>query len=270
MGEAREETKTKICFFITQIGDPETEPRKRSDKVLSHIVKPLVEPEYKVIRADQISEQGVITTQVINQVIDADLVFADLSGLNPNVFYELAVRHLVRKPFVQIIRHDEKLPFDVAQMRTIQYDINDWDSLAQVKQELSEAIKKANTGKLTTPISQTFDLKKLQESGSPVERALAELTTEIKEASIRISSLESKISSSSSPSSQHLIFPPGPPWSAPKESPRFEWDPASQRYVYIMPSRVGPGIHTSSGMWSGATQKKKPGTADTESTDKLG
>jgi len=51
-----------------------------------------------VIRADKISEPGIITTQIIGHIVDAELVIADLTDKNPNVFYELAIRHAIRNP----------------------------------------------------------------------------------------------------------------------------------------------------------------------------
>ncbi len=95
----------KTCFVIAPIGDPDSDIRRRSDQILKHIIKPAVgKCGYDAIRADQISEPGMITHQVIEHVVGDPLVVADLTGQNPNVFYELAIRHAIRKPFVPLIR----------------------------------------------------------------------------------------------------------------------------------------------------------------------
>ena len=57
------------------------------------------------------------------------LVVADLSFHNPNVFYELAIRHAARLSVVQIIRKTDRIPFDLNQVRTIQVDNTDIYSL---------------------------------------------------------------------------------------------------------------------------------------------
>lgn len=57
------------------------------------------------------------------------LVIADLSFHNPNVFYELALRHAVRRPIVQISRLADRLPFDIGQIRTVVVDTTDIYSL---------------------------------------------------------------------------------------------------------------------------------------------
>jgi hypothetical protein len=61
----------------------------------------------------------MITGQVIDHVSRAKLVIADLSFANPNVYYELALRHATRKPIVQVIRTSDRLPFNVGQFRTV-------------------------------------------------------------------------------------------------------------------------------------------------------
>ncbi len=82
-----------------------------------------------MIRADQIGEPGMITTQVLECLKNAKLAIADLSYLNPNVFYEVALRHALRLPVVQLIRKADKLPFDVNQSRTLVFDTSDIYSL---------------------------------------------------------------------------------------------------------------------------------------------
>jgi hypothetical protein len=94
-----------MAFYITPIGEADTEQRMHSDLFLGSIVEPALESlKLTVVRADKIDRPGVITKQVIEYLIKARLVIADLSYHNPNVFYELAVRHMLKKPVVQIMR----------------------------------------------------------------------------------------------------------------------------------------------------------------------
>lgn len=114
------------CFYIAPIGEDGSEARKHSDLFLGTIVEPALEPfQLKVVRADAIDKPGVITRQIIEYIMRSRLVIADLSFHNPNVFYELALRHAVKLPIVQIIRASEKIPFDVNQMRTVAIDTTD-------------------------------------------------------------------------------------------------------------------------------------------------
>ena len=116
----------KICFYITPIGADDSIERKHSDLFMSSLVQPaLDELGLTVVRADQIGEPGMITTQVLEYLKRARLAIADLSYLNPNVFYEVALRHALRLPVVQIIRKADRLPFDVNQSRTLVFDTSD-------------------------------------------------------------------------------------------------------------------------------------------------
>lgn len=119
-----------MCFYVTPIGEDGSEHRKHSDLFLSSIVEPALEQfGLKVVRADAIDKPGTITRQIIEYLIKSRLVIADLSFHNPNVFYELAIRHAARLPVVQIIRVADRIPFDLSQSRTIRIDTTDIYSL---------------------------------------------------------------------------------------------------------------------------------------------
>ena len=115
-----------VCFVISPVGSADSEERKHADLMLSALFEPaLAQLGLRAVRADGISKPGLITGQVMDHVSRAALVIADLSFGNPNVYYELALRHATRKPTVQIIRTADKLPFDVGQYRTVHIDMTD-------------------------------------------------------------------------------------------------------------------------------------------------
>lgn len=115
-----------VCFYVTPIGEENSEQRKHADLFLESIVIPaLADIKIKVVRADKIAKPGTITKQIIEHIFKAKLVIADLSYHNPNVFYELALRHASRLPTVQIIRKADKVPFDLSHYRTITIDTSD-------------------------------------------------------------------------------------------------------------------------------------------------
>jgi hypothetical protein len=183
----------KICFVISPIGEEGSETRERADQVLKHIISASIEPlGYEVIRADKISEPGIITTQIIENIVDAELVIADLTEKNPNVFYELALRHAIRKPLVQMIKKGEIIPFDVAATRIIQFDLQSLDSVASAKEEIISQVKTLETGKneVHNPISVSLDLKVLKESGSKEERSLADIVEGIADLRLAFASVD--------------------------------------------------------------------------------
>jgi catechol 2,3-dioxygenase-like lactoylglutathione lyase family enzyme len=147
----------KTCFFIAPIGEPNSNERRRSDQILEHIIMPVTAARgYAAIRADQIARPGMITDQVVRHLVEDRLVIADLSGRNPNVYYELAIRHVTQKPLIQMIDAAEKPPFDVAGMRLIFFDCHDLDSVKSTKAQLDAQISdvETNPSDSRSPISE--------------------------------------------------------------------------------------------------------------------
>jgi hypothetical protein len=137
----------KTCFIIAPIGDAGSPVRKRSDQLLRYVFRLVLEENgYTAARADEISSPGNITTQVLSHLIDDDLVIADLSGSNPNVFYELGSRHALSKPIIHVIEAGARIPFDIASFRTIFIDHQDLDSVDAARNQLDEAIKAIEAG----------------------------------------------------------------------------------------------------------------------------
>ena len=115
-----------ICFYVTPIGFDNSEQRSHADFMMEYVVKPAIsEFSLQVVRADQIGQPGMIGKQVVEHILKSRLVIADLSFHNPNVFYELCLRHVTRLPTVQIKRASDGLPFDLNQSRTISVDTAD-------------------------------------------------------------------------------------------------------------------------------------------------
>ena len=167
----------KECFIICPIGPEGSESRNRSDKIFKHLFQPVLEEfGYNPIRADQIDKVGNITSQIIDFLVEAPLVIADLSEHNPNVFYELGIRHTVRKPYIQFIAKGDRLPFDVAAIRSIEIDHTDLDSVESAKKILRNQIRAYEEGAdVDSPVSVALDLKSLRLDNSVAERLLKEM-----------------------------------------------------------------------------------------------
>ena len=173
--------ESKSCFVIAPIGAEGSPERKRSDQILKHLIRPMASKcGYEAVRSDEISEPGVITRQVIEHVVSDPMVIADLTGWNPNVFYELAIRHATGKPCVQLIQRNDNLPFDVAPQRKIFVDLTDPDNLETARTSLVEQIKAAEAGERSdNPITTAIDLQHLRSSGDPQEEQTAKVLDSI-------------------------------------------------------------------------------------------
>jgi hypothetical protein len=184
------------CFVIAPIGDANSQTRHRSDLVLQHIIVPAALSagfkSERVKRADQIPKPGIITSQVVQFLTDAELIIADLSEHNANVFYELAVRHAVRKPVILLIQKGTPIPFDVAPNRVIHYDLSDWDSPKSCADELLKQIQSGDANTYN-PISAAIDLQSLMKSPDPMAQGVADLAARIESLSSDVKLLAGQV-----------------------------------------------------------------------------
>jgi methyl-accepting chemotaxis protein len=148
------------CLVIGPIGDKDAEPGtpdrntyEEAIQVLEEVIEPACRGYgIEAIRADQISRTGEIPEQVFRLLKDSYLVVADLTGANPNVMYELGLRHTTGKLTIQIGER-ERLPFDVAVIRTIRFRRSE-AGLVDARRKLSTAIA-AGLEKGGDPVSAT-------------------------------------------------------------------------------------------------------------------
>jgi hypothetical protein len=114
--------KLKKCFVIMPIGKGEEQRRWR--EIYETIFKRTIETtglDLQCERADDIHESGSIMRQVLVQLHSAPLVLADLTTQNPNVFYELGVRHAMGKRSILVGQSPQDSPFDTHQYRMLIY-----------------------------------------------------------------------------------------------------------------------------------------------------
>ena len=127
----------KTCFIITPIGNCNSAIYRHINGVIRSVIRPCLEKAgfTKIKAAHEINELGSINTQVITSILDADLVVANLTGTNPNVMYELCLRHAIAKPVIHICEEGTDLPFDIKDSRTIFYR-NDMLGVDELKEVL--------------------------------------------------------------------------------------------------------------------------------------
>jgi hypothetical protein len=112
------------CFVISPIGDPGSPTREHADDVFDFIIKPAMDELGMVAyRADHNRQIGRITDQMIDSIMKEDFCIAILTDHNPNVFYELAIAQSAARPVIILIERGQKIPFDVRDLRTIEYDL---------------------------------------------------------------------------------------------------------------------------------------------------
>jgi hypothetical protein len=148
-------THDKTCFVISSIGEEGSQTRINSNLTFDYIIKPVVNKYgYNLNRADLMGKTGMISNHIIKQILDSDLVIADLTDYNPNVFYELAIRHITQKACIQMIKRGQNIPFDIYGIETIYFD-TDLENAEIAKNKISEQIELIERGEFngTNPIT---------------------------------------------------------------------------------------------------------------------
>ena len=123
------------------------------NRIYSELIRPALEDAgFETFRADEERRAGEIRKDMFQELLLADLVVVDLSIDNPNVWYELGVRHALRaRGVVQILCHRDRLPFDVVSDRVLRYHEKDG-----VPDPLMRDTDKANITRFVTETMQSW------------------------------------------------------------------------------------------------------------------
>ena len=120
----------KTCFVVMAIGeqklDSEIIPAASLKDKYDNLIKEAIlkaRPGLEVVRADEVSIPGTMTTDIITRIMHSDYVVADVTYPNPNVFYELGLRNACKAGTI-IIRDKAgpRVPFDIAHLRHVEYE----------------------------------------------------------------------------------------------------------------------------------------------------
>ena len=92
------------------------------NSVYEQFIRPTFEEQgFVVLRTDDILNQQHILKDIIDQIEKSDLIVADLTSTNPNVFYELGLAHAFRKRVILLTQSIEEVPFDLQGYRLVVY-----------------------------------------------------------------------------------------------------------------------------------------------------
>ena len=104
------------AFVVMQFTEP-------YNSLYSEVISPVCEElELEAYRADDVFRPGIILQDIISGLVESDVIIAEISPTNPNVFYELGYAHARNQPTVLLARRGEELPFDISGYRVIFYD----------------------------------------------------------------------------------------------------------------------------------------------------
>jgi hypothetical protein len=109
---------------------------------------------YEVRRADSVLDQQNVLRDIVTGIDAADLLVADLTDLNPNVFYELGIAHGLGIPTVLLTQSIDDVPFDLRGYRVKEYSSR-FDKAPELKDFLTKVATEHATGKVSfgSPVS---------------------------------------------------------------------------------------------------------------------
>lgn len=193
----------KTCFIITPIGNVGSTIRRKTDGIIEEVIEPILnELNYEVVVSHRIDESGSVTNAIIRGVYESDLVIANLTGNNPNVMYEVALRHASAKPIIHISEKVSELPFDINDQRTIEYT-DDMAGACQLKDDLRKKIQSIKYDEMVeNPITAALAKKNLvnipKEDFVDIADLLTNMQDEMQSIRREMSSLKTKKSAKKS------------------------------------------------------------------------
>lgn len=164
------EDPKKPCFVIAPIGEEDSDVRKDSDAVMQLLREVMSPLGYDAQRGEVVAKGGTVTSKLIERLADDPLVIAYLSVGNPNVYYELGIRHALGKHTIQFIKEGEKLPFDVQNLDTLKLNLQ-YPKVNAFKASLTEYVQAAEaTSVVDNPVTQALGSARIRKEGSPAEK----------------------------------------------------------------------------------------------------
>ena len=160
-------TARRLCFVDMPFGtkaDLKTGTEINFDQIYNKGIKPAAEESgLECIRGDEERTGGIIHRAMFARLLLCEFVIADLTTANPNVFYELGVRHAA-KPYttIPIFATIGDLPFDVNLVRAIPYNLENGqltnDAAENLKREIKIRIQRALEGPVAkdSPLFELF------------------------------------------------------------------------------------------------------------------
>lgn len=141
----------KKCFVIMPFGKRDILDSKGTvvetidfDHIYHELIKNTVEElGIECERCDEITEAGSIHKKMFRGIFDADIAVVDITSLNPNVFYELGIRHALRK-FVTVViskASDQPLPFNIRGLDITMYNMSSPDSIETTRKRIRDLIQ---------------------------------------------------------------------------------------------------------------------------------
>ena len=109
------------------------------------MIKNKLGDKYEFSNAGDLDNQQSILQDIVTGIGKADVIIADVTGLNPNVFYELGLCHALDKKVILITQDISELPFDIRPYRVDEYTTEFW-KIEQIISKIEKNLEGAKDG----------------------------------------------------------------------------------------------------------------------------
>ena len=200
----------KTCFVIMPFSDPEGYERGHFRSIYEYTFVPAIRAAgYEPLRIDDNSVSNLIHGKMMNELINAPMVLCDLSTNNPNVLYELGIRHAYDKPVVLVQEIGQDRIFDIGAITSVEYHPTRlYEEVVEDQQKITEAILQTANAKNTYSIMSLAMLQSAQPaSGGSLtsEDRVEYLLQEVAQISRKMGNLEKKFVNTKSTDIQPVI-----------------------------------------------------------------
>jgi hypothetical protein len=135
----------KKCFVIMPFGKKPVDGTEFDfDRVYHELIETSVEElEIECERCDEILDTGSIHKKMFRGIFDADVSVVDITSLNPNVFYELGVRHALHRHVTLVIGKSsslQKIPFNINGISILGYEIDSPEQIEKSQKKIRDLI----------------------------------------------------------------------------------------------------------------------------------
>jgi len=185
--------RKKLCFVIMPFSSTERCTKEEWTEIFQNVHKPAITGSrlgYKCERSE--IRTGAFIKDILLQLNQADVVLADLTDMNPNVFYELGVRHTLRNRTILVSRTMDDVPSDLGQYGVIIYNTTP-KSVAEYKNKISEVLKdiKNNPERTDNPVSDYLHQKTIVTDPFEAKTIEKKLIALVSECSYNLSVIDS-------------------------------------------------------------------------------
>lgn len=100
---------------------------------------------FNIHRVDQRVEPNAIVSDILDEMERAEIIIADLTGLNPNVLYEVGIAHVRCDSVIILSQQGQELPFDLANIRCIFFDLSSREGKIDLAERLGRTLSALRT-----------------------------------------------------------------------------------------------------------------------------